>query len=63
MNAEIFLGDRKDDEVTELEDSDELEDRDELEEMFKLEGQVNNSVDLVTVDRVWLLSVSILQIN
>ena len=34
MDAEMFLGDRKDDEVTELEA------RDELEEVFELADQV-----------------------
>ena len=40
----MFLGDRKDDEATELEA------RDELEEVFELADKVNNSGDLMTVD-------------
>jgi len=36
MDAEMFLGDRKDDEATELET------RDQLEEVFELADQVNS---------------------
>jgi len=42
MDAEMFLGDRKDDEATELEA------RDQLEEVFELADQVN-SVFLIFV--------------